>query len=226
MRFLLILLFSGIVYIVQLIYHSFIFAKDISLFGFAVTALELLFILFGMFCLFFYFLFVSKRKLFRSSQSIREIFALHLFFTLSLVYVGEYFSALLLQFLFLMTLLRSMKVTLYVYLLYIFIVLSLLFAQHFSLYFLALFITVYFILRREIFFQSQEVQIFAIVSICCGAFYFYMQEFIYKVYVWSDIVDEVNFVSNEVFFMLSVLQILTLTFIIKKYKDINLFKKK
>ena len=225
MKFLLILFFGAISYIFYLIYQSFTFAKNISFFSFHISALGLVSILFGIFCLFFYYLFLSKRELFCTSQSIQEVFVLHLFFTLVLVYTGEYFYSLFLQFLFLMTLLRSMKIALYIYLLCIFIALSLLFVSHFSLYFLALLTTIYFIVKREMFFHLQEIQIFTIVSVCCGVFYFYAPELIFQIYIWSDIVDKVHFMSNELFFMLSVLQILTLTFVIKKYKDSYLLKK-
>ncbi len=220
------LLFGSIVYILYLIYQSFTFAEYIGFLNFHITPLGLVFLLLGVLSLFFYVLFLYKPHLFCSPRNIWEVFALHVFVSVSLLYTGDYFYTLALQFLFVMTLLRSRRITLYTYLLFIFIALLLIFASYPFLYFLVILATIYFILSREIFFQLYEIQIFATLSLCCGVVYWYMQEFIYQVYIWSDIVDRVHFMSSEIFFMLSVLQILTLSFIIKKYKDINLFKKK
>ncbi len=222
----LILLFGGIVYILYLIYQSFTFAKDISFLHFHITPLGLVFFLLGVLSLFFYVLFLYKPDLFCAPRNMWKVFALHVFVSVSLLYIGEYFYTLALEFLFVMSLLRSRRITLYTYLLFIFIALLLIFASYPFLYFLALFATICFIMSREIFFQLYEIQRFAILSLCCGVVYWYMQEFIYQVYIWSDIVDKAHSMSSEMFFMLSVLQILTVTFIIKKYKDIDFFKKK
>ena len=222
----LMLLFGGIVYILYLIYQSFTFAKDMVFLHFHITALGLVFFLLGALSLFFYVLFLYKPDLFCAPRNMWKVFALHVFVSVSLLYTGEYFYTLALQFLFVMSLLRSKQIILYAYLLFIFIALLLIFVSYPFVYFLAFLATIYFILSREIFFQLYEIQRFAILSLCCGVVYWYMQEFVYQVYIWSDIVDKAHSMSSEIFFMLSVLQILTLSFIIKKYKDMNLFKKK
>ncbi len=220
------LLGLGIIYILGLIYVSFMFSQEITCFTLHITNQELLIALWVLLVLFSVVLFFKNKTIFIPLHEMKLFLVLHLLFSLSLIYIGEYFFCVVLQFLFVAMLYKHYNITLYFYLQALFISLLLLFSGNYFIYFVDMLVIIYVILKKELFFRSKEVKSFFVSAAGVLITYFIFNTLWFNIYIWSDIVDQVNYVDAEVSLPLSVLQVFTLYFIIKKYKNINLFKNK
>ncbi len=161
----------------------------------------------------------------QDKERIKKLFILHVLATTSLIIIGEYTFSIALQFVFLLSVLKSKNIFTCIYFLSIHYTLLLLFASNsFILYFLLLCITVTFIFIEALFLKKDEIFIcMAVVGTLVAFWYIKAEESIYDLYIWLDVTDEIHYLNSEVIVILSFVHVAIIVFIINKKKKISYF---
>ncbi len=153
----------------------------------------------------------------QDKEWIKKLFVLHVLATTSLIVIGEYTFSIALQFVFLLSLFRSKNIFTCIYFLSIHYALLLLFASSsFILYFLLLGMFVTFILGESLFLKKVEIFICMAVGVLVVFISIKAEEFIYDLYIWLDIVDEINYLNGEAIVILSFVHVAIIDFLHKK----------
>lgn len=135
----------------------------------------------------------------------------HIFVTLSLLYIGEYTTALFLQLVFLITLFKFKYLIYPLYAPVMFFVLAKLFASAiYIVYFINSTLFLYLLYRENLFLCIKKLAIFTFYLLFLNYLYLILDDQLYELYLDINIVDVVNSISSEVIYSLMILQIVML----------------
>jgi len=141
--------------------------------------------------------------------SLRVGFPTHLIFSISLLFIGEYTTTILLQIIYI--LLYFSKFFIYLYMLLVhFILIKLFSSSYYLLYFFNLLILLYSFIYLKIEIDINKIFFFIFMV---GVSYFFLWRFdenIYDIYILLNINDKINYISNVVEVLLLFLHTLIL----------------
>lgn len=148
---------------------------------------------------------------------------LHVSLTLSLLFIGEYTTLLLLQ---LALLFLYNKFFYYFYLPFVhFVLLKLFGSLLYPLYFFALAMVIYTIYKEQKSISKENVGMLSLVYILLFALYSNFKEKLYDLYIELDINDTVHYISADVVYALTLLHLFIFFFLTFEYNDKKLFRK-
>ena len=198
-------LIVALLLILRLIYNSFMYEEDLYFFVYQVTHIELVAIFYLLLLLTFYVI----------TKKIKLGFApLHLLLSISLFFIGEYSYDIVLQFIFLVVFfdiksqfLKTIFIS--IYLLAVHKALLLLFASSYLLYFINLSLVIYLLFKSNLFkgFTEKSILACGIVFIFLIAAVLNLENIIFDLYIWLDIVDTQTYQTREVLYILSLIHI-------------------
>ena len=219
------ILIIGIVIFANSFYNNYFYAKDIIIFKYNMSSIEYIFCFYIFLVSIFLLLFILKREIFIDKKAISKLILLNILNLSILLYIGEYTFSIFTQFIFLFTHFRKARVFNYLYFLLIHCSLILIFSsENFTLYFLFLSILIYYIYKETSALTRQKVFIYLAITSTLIFSYIYLENFIYDVYVYIDIVDKANNISNHILLLLILLHSIILTYLYIKKKKIQKFK--
>lgn len=207
------LLISGVIFLFVLFYNSFVDGEDIYLFNHQIAPFWLIALIYIFSFAIFYLL----------SKKINLVFIfIQLPILLSLLFIGEYTYALVFEFVFLFVFFDTNKtllkeVFLSIYLLAVFNSLALLFASNVFLYFVNLFLFIYLLFsQRDILenFKRKNLFLYLVVLIAVVFSIVSLDDVIFDLYIWLDVVDAQNFHNEVVLLILSVVHIIILALLV------------
>lgn len=224
MKVVLPLLSLALLTLFYLLYGSFTYAREIYLFSFLLTPLELTAI-FYLFIATVIFLARQKHLLqLKEKKEIYELGLVHFSLLASLLFVSQYTYSIFFVFFFFVTLLdfKHKNMNNFIFLLYLFLVhyaLVLLFtADFFLLYFLNLAaVGALFYKQKRVFSRSEYLACGISIALLLVTFKA-LSVFFYDIYIWLDVVDAPIFINTSVLCLLSVLHIFLLFFALFKRK--------
>lgn len=137
---------------------------------------------------------------------------IYLSVTLSLVYVGEYSSALVFQFVFLLSFYK--KLLYFIYLPFLHLALVKIFSSMvYPLYFLSLFIVFFWFYSENNRYSLKTILFFLICLIGFFLTYLYFEDYVYELYIFTNIEDTINYIDEITFYILTLLHTLILFFL-------------
>ncbi len=133
----------------------------------------------------------------------------HIVFTISLIFIGEYTTTLLLQFIYIISF--NNRLFIYIYLPIInFILVKLFSSSNYILYFFNLFTTLFLINKLHLVITFKAILFFIIFVSFTYTLIWWFEQFLYDIYLLIDIEDSVNFITLESITLLSLLHTLIL----------------
>jgi len=224
MKVVLPLLSLALLTLFYLLYGSFTYAREIYLFSFLLTPLELT-VMFYL-CVATVIFFAHKKHLLqlKEKKEIYELSLVHFSLLASLVFVSQYTYSIFFVFFIFVTLLdfKHKNRNNFIFLLYLFFVhyaLVLLFTADFILlYFLNIVAAgALFYKQKRVFSKSEYLACGISIALLLVTFNS-LNAFIYDIYIWLDVVDAPIFINTLVLCLLSLLHIFLLFFALFKRK--------
>jgi hypothetical protein len=153
----------------------------------------------------------------KTSHNLISLF--HVIASFSLLFIGEYSTAISLQFVFILSLFSLKKAFYFIYLPLIHYSLLKIFASgYYLIYFFDFFALMYILQTAKTGLSRIELYLFMLYIAVLYAAYFSLKENIYDMYIMIDINDKVNYISSEISYILSLIHILIFFFIEFKNK--------
>lgn len=148
---------------------------------------------------------------------------LHIVFTLSLLFVGEYLLVIIFQAAFISTFLNNKKIFYLLHIPIFFFALAKIFASSsYLLYFINLVFLFIFLDKNELLFSWKELLMWSFYISFLYMGYFYLEETLYDFYILLNVENKVNHLFTDVLFLLTLLHLLI--FVILRYNKKKLFR--
>lgn len=203
-----------LLYFASLFFNSFFYALDIEILSLKFSVLETLFLFYISLYLYLY-LFIKNSIIYINYT--RESILFYFFSLVCLFIVGEYTLCIFLAFMFLIYLIEFKQRQIENFVDFVFFALfnyalMLVFASgNYLIYFLDFFVFIYFYYKQENNFSKIDAFFYTIIALFLISNMKKIEDFLYEIYVWIDLVDEVNHVNSEVLYVLISLNILILS---------------
>ena len=141
----------------------------------------------------------------------------HLVFTVSLLFIGEYTTAILLQLVYLVVFNNVAYGYFYIPLLH-FILVKLFASSYYLLYFFNLFIILSLVNYLKININFKAILYFIMIVFLIYSLVFFFDEFLYDIYILIDINDKINFISYQAQLSLLFLHTILFMFISMRFR--------
>jgi signal transduction histidine kinase len=204
-------------------YNSFAYGEDIFLLNYKVSHLEFV-VSFYILLVFTFYNFFQKINL--------DFILVQIVVSISLLIIGEYTYFLVVQFIFLFVVFEIKNILLKqifyaIYLLSLHKALLLCFSSFYLLYFFNLALVAYGLFSKRDYCEEvnkKDLFIFGFILILLISILTNLQDAIFDLYIWIDLVDTHNYQVNYVIYILSIIHIFIFSFIWMKQKKLFNFK--